>query len=252
MTERLVLLDRSEMGSAITLNRPGRSNSLIPELLNELKAALLTAAEDGRPIVLTANGPAFSTGGDVGAFWQHRDDLAAYAREVVGALNDVILTMLGLPVPIVTPVHGPVTGGSLGLVLASDIVLVAPEASFRPWYGVVGFSPDGGWTALLPDIIGPRRAAEILLTDDTITARQAVDWGLATELVPAGELQVVAARYASLTSAQYSTTVRSAKALLAGDLALVAARLEAELRHFLQQVVTGEAAEGMARFVGAD
>ncbi|NNF11510.1 MAG: enoyl-CoA hydratase/isomerase family protein [Acidimicrobiia bacterium] len=250
--ERLVLLDRSEMGSVITLNRPHRANSLIPELLSQLKTALLTAADDGAPIVLTANGAAFSTGGDIGAFWQHRADLAAYAETVVGQLNDVILTMLGLPVPIVTPVHGPVTGGSFGLILASDIVLVAPEASFRPWYGVIGFSPDGGWTALLPDVIGRQRAAEILLTDDTITAEQSVDWGLATELVPAGDLLVVAARFASLTSAQYFETVRSAKVLLAGYLTVVAARLEAERRQFVHQVVTAAAAEGMARFVGAD
>ncbi len=240
------------MGSVIMLNRPERGNSLVPELLGQLRATLLEAAEQPGPIVLTAAGPTFSTGGDVAGFWEHREALAAYAAEIVGLLNDVIVTMLTLPTPIVTPVHGMVTGGSMGLVLASDLVVVAPEASFRPWYGVVGFSPDGGWTALLPGVIGDRRARAVLLADETITAGQAVEWGLAHEVVARDQLQLVAARYASLLDGQVPGSVSHSKSLLAADLEGVKARLEAEREHFVHQIVTAEAAEGMARFLGVD
>ena len=252
MSSRLVLLERTATGAVITLNRPERSNSLVPDLLTQLRVSLLEASEEGAPIVLTAAGPTFSTGGDLGGFWAHRDSLASYAADIVGQLNDVIVTMLTLPSPIVTPVHGMVTGGSMGLVLASDVVLVSPEATFRPWYGAVGFSPDGGWTALLPELIGRRRARAVVLADETITAEQAVAWGLATELVPADDLQTAATRYASQLAAQQAGTVHHAKELLADDLDAVRARLESEREHFLHQIVTAEAVDGMARFLGVD
>jgi 2-(1,2-epoxy-1,2-dihydrophenyl)acetyl-CoA isomerase len=254
MSDSLVLLRHEGAVSVISLNRAERSNSLVPELLTQLRATFLQVGEREatRAVVLTATGPTFSTGGDVQGFWDHRHALAAYASEIVGLLNEVMLTMLRLPQPIVTPVHGAVTGGSLGLILASDVVLVSPDASFRPWYGVVGFGPDGGWTALLPGIIGPQRAGSILLTNQAITAAEAVQWGMASELVPADELLVAAMRVASAVADQQTGTVRHAKALLAGDLAGVAGRLEAEREHFVHQVVTTEAREGMARFLGVD
>ena len=110
-----------------------------------------------------------------------------YADEIVGLLNETMVTMMRLPQPIVGAVHGPVTGGSLGLVLACDIVLVSPEASFTPWYGPVGFAPDGGWTAILPAMLGQDRVDAILADNRSITAAEAVAWGVAYDMV-SGEM----------------------------------------------------------------
>ncbi|HCR80727.1 MAG TPA: enoyl-CoA hydratase/isomerase family protein, partial [Alcanivorax sp.] len=100
---------------------------------------------------LDAEGRSFSTGGDVGGFYDTpRAERHDYASRVVGTLNAVILDLLSLPLPTVAAVHGMVTGGSVGLVLACDIVVAGPRASFAPWYTRVGYSPDGGWTALMP------------------------------------------------------------------------------------------------------
>ena len=251
MTAPMVLVRHQDATTIISLNRPERSNSLVPELLTGLRSALVdVAASDARAVVLAAEGPVFSTGGDVWGFWEHRDNLEAYASDLVGTLNEVMLAMITLPQPIVTPVQGMVTGGSLGLVLASDVVLMSPGAIIRPWYGTVGFSPDGGWTALLPRIIGPRRAAGVLLSDDTISASDAVAWGLAYEVVPDQELLVAAMRYASVIEGLVPGAVGRAKRLLAGDAAEVATGLEAERMQFVEQVVTDEARSGMARFLG--
>ena len=184
---QLVLSEKVGPVTVLTLNRAGRHNSLVPQLLEEALAALETFGKDPdvRAVVLQANGRSFSTGGDLGRFHTHLDDLASYAGKLVGLLNRVILALVELPMPVVAAVHGIVTGGSLGLVLGCDVVLVAPEASFTPYYSVVGFSPDGGWTAMLPGIIGPQRSAEVLLRNLTISAQQAVNWGLASRLVPA-------------------------------------------------------------------
>ncbi len=172
----LILLERSNSIATLTLNRPERHNSLVPELLRELIDALNEAA-DARALILQANGRSFSTGGDVRAFYEHRAEAEAYAREVVGVLNQTIEALLKFPAPTIAVVNGAVTGGSIGLVLACDLVIVSPQASFTPYYNVVGFSPDGGWTALLPSVIGTARTAEALLTNATITAQQAVEWG---------------------------------------------------------------------------
>ncbi|MCW5773994.1 MAG: enoyl-CoA hydratase/isomerase family protein, partial [Rhodospirillaceae bacterium] len=147
----------------ITLNRPARHNSLIPELLESLERDIAASAGLGA-VVLAANGRSFSTGGDVAAFHTQTEiDRPAYSARIVGALNRVILALFDLPMPVIGRVQGPVTGGSLGLVLACDLVAVTPAAFFQPYYVDVGFSPDGGWTAILPDRIGPARAREVQL-----------------------------------------------------------------------------------------
>jgi 2-(1,2-epoxy-1,2-dihydrophenyl)acetyl-CoA isomerase len=171
---QLVSTDRVGPVATLTLNRAERHNSLVPELLEEILAALarVKATPEMRAVVLQANGRSFSTGGDLRGFYEHMDDLPGYGRRIVGLLNRVILALVELPLPVVAAVHGLVTGGSLGLVPGCDVVLVAPQASFTPYYSVVSFSPDGGWTAMLPSSIGPKRVAEVLLRNQTTSARR--------------------------------------------------------------------------------
>jgi 2-(1,2-epoxy-1,2-dihydrophenyl)acetyl-CoA isomerase len=249
---QLVLTEREGPVAIVTLNRPERHNSLVPAFLGEILAALeeIGVEREVRAVVLQANGRSFSTGGDVAGFDAHRDDLATYARTIVGLLNQVILALVELPQPIVAAVHGIVTGGSLGLVLGSDVVLVAPEASFTPYYCVVGFGPDGGWTAMLPDVIGTRRAAEVLLRNLTITAEQALAWGLANRLVPADRIHDEALGMAQKIAAKKPGSVRHTKRLLSLNRGDVAARLEAERAHFVELIETDEARQGIAAFLG--
>ena len=252
MTGRLVELRTDGPVATITLNRPERHNSLVPELLEQLLGALRAAERelDIRAVVLAANGKSFSTGGDVGEFHARRGQLAAYAGHIVGLLNEVILAMLSNRLPIVAAVHSMVTGGSLGLVLASDVVLVTASASFTPWYTVVGFSPDGGWTAMLPDAIGHTRAASVLLENSTISAHDAVDWGLATRIVPDTALAGEAQQAAAALAAMRPQAIASAKRLVWDDLDRVAAALDDERSAFVTQILTQEAWLGMERFLG--
>ena len=128
-----ILLEKRDLIAIITLNRPDRHNSLVPSLLEELLNALdsISSTPEIAAVVLQANGRSFSTGGDMAGFYDHLDDLVGYADRIVGLLNRVILTMLNLPAPIIAAVHGLVTGGSLGLVLGADVILIGPEATFR-------------------------------------------------------------------------------------------------------------------------
>jgi len=248
---QLILTERVGSITALTLNRAERHNSLVPEFLEEMLAALEAIAGDPDvgSVVLQANGRSFSTGGDVGRFYAHLDDLEAYAGKVVGLLNRAILALVELPVPVVAAVHGMVTGGSMGLVVGCDVVLVAPEASFTPYYSVVGFSPDGGWTALLPALIGPKRVAEILARNLTISAEQAVAWGLANHIIPAKHIRDEALSVAQEIAAKKPGSIRHTKRLLGlahGDLA---ARLEAERTRFIEQIGGEQARQGIVTFL---
>ncbi|MGD8750462.1 MAG: enoyl-CoA hydratase-related protein [Anaerolineales bacterium] len=237
--------------ATLTLNRAQCHNSLVPALLEALleKLELIQALPDVVAVVLQANGRSFSTGGDLCGFAAHLDDVEAYASELVGLLNQAILRIIHLPQPVVGAVHGVVTGGSLGLVLACDVVLLTPKAQFTPYYSVVGFSPDGGWTALLPQIIGFKRAAEVLMRNQTITAEQAVAWGLASRIVPLQELRVAARQAAKDIAAQVPGSVRGAKRLLSVGLGDLEGRLETERSCFVELIAQPETQRGMLAFV---
>ncbi len=251
MTRPMVKVEIDQPLARLTLDRPERHNSLVPDLLEDLIQAVagLESDQTVEAVILSASGKTFSTGGDVGAFYDNRDKLVEYANKVVGLLNESMLTMMNLPKPIIAGVHGMVTGGSMGLVLASDLVVVTPEASFTPWYSVVGFAPDGGWSALLPRHIGQARTADILLSNRTITAQQAVDWGLASRIVDADQLDpTVESMARSLAAAKTSAIKRE----LHGDLERVAVRLDKERSAFVRQVVTEESINGMREFLRRD
>lgn len=250
-SDALVLVEQDGPVARLTLNRPARHNSLVPELVQALLAAL-TACEDDdsiRVLVLSHAGPSFSTGGDVHAFYRQGDQIAAYAAELVGLLNQAIMRLVSLSKPIIATVDGAVTGGALGLVLACDIVLVSSRASFTPYYVDVGFSPDGGWTAMLPGLIGSARARSVQLLNNPISAEQAVAWGMATRLVSSLEIAEEAMAKASVIAGKVAGSVQRTRSLLCADRAQLAEALERERILFLQQIVSTEAQEGMQRFL---
>ncbi len=249
MMAPLVLADLDGPVAILTLNRPDRHNSLVPELLEELLGHVeqLASMPGLRAVLLRAHGRSFSTGGDLQGFADHLDRIQAYAAHLVGLLNRVILALLDLPAPMVAAVQGPVTGGSLGLVLAADIVLVSPEAAFTPYYSAVGFSPDGGWTALLPAVIGKRRAAEVLYCNHTIDARMAVNWGLASRLVPRGTLGEKALQVCRQISRGHPGSQIRTRALLRFD--DLNTRLGSELDQFVAQIGEPDTQERMMSFL---
>lgn len=247
----MVLLETDPPVAVITLNRPERHNSLVPALLEDLLEALaeVHSHPDLQVLVLQAKGRSFSTGGDLHGFAEHLDSLGAYAAQLVGLLNQVILAMLDLPIPIVAAVQGAVTGGSLGLVLGSDLVLASLQASFTPYYSLVGFSPDGGWTALLPAVIGVRRVSAALLTNHTITAQEALDWGLVHRLVPGDQLQAAAQQAASRIAVHQPGSMAATKRLLREGLTDAAERLERERAQFVDIIQTQATRRTMLHFL---
>lgn len=249
----LVRIERSAGVARAVLCRTGMHNALVPELLAELLAALAELKDDAacRAIILAAEGPAFSIGGDMRRFQRERvgGNLHSYGANLVGQLNEAILALIDLPQPVVAAVHGIVTGGSIGLVLAADLVLLAPQVVFKAHYATAGFGPDGGWTALVSRLAGRRRAASALLLNRSIRAEEAVAWGLANEIVGAEALQEEAAKSARKIAAYPPGTMRAAKRLLWGDRAQLAADLAAERTRFVELIAQPAATAGVDAFL---
>jgi len=238
--------------ATVTLNRPERHNSLVPGLLRELGDAIAACEADPgvNILVLRAAGRSFSTGGDLRGFREHAQDIARYAHELVGLLNDTIIRLYDCRVPVLTVVNGQVTGGALGFVLASDIVLVTDRASFTPYYVEAGFSPDGGWTAILPDLVGRTRATTLQLLNQTITAEQALEWGLATAYAESAGLDRAVAELSGQLLAKKTGSVSCTRRLMRP--ADLESRLERERERFVEQIVTGEAMAGIKAWLGDD
>lgn len=252
----LVRVERADGVARVVLCRSGMRNALVPELLDELLAALAQLRDDAecRAVLLAAEGPAFSIGGDMRRFQRERErgsagSLHAYSSLLVGRLNEAILALIDLPQPVVVAVHGIVTGGSIGLVLAADLIYLAPQVVFKAHYATAGFSPDGGWTALVGRVAGVHRAAAALLLNRSVRAEEAVAWGLANAVLAAGALEETAAAAARRMAAYPAGTMRAAKRLLWGDRAQLAADLEAERRQFLELIVQPAAQEGVSAFL---
>ncbi len=247
----LVQLNQEGSILTMTLNRPERHNSLIPLLLEELIEGIekIAGSNQARAVILNARGSSFSTGGDILEFYKNRQDLAAYSKRLVGLLNKAIIGLYELSVPVVAAVQGIVTGGSIGLILAADVILLTQQASFTPYYGVLGFSPDGGWTALLPHFIGVKRTAEVLMCNRTITAGEAVTWGLASRIVTEDQLHDESRRTAVEISNLVPGSINLTKALLRSIPGDVKSRLQEEQMNFVVQIQSDEAMIGIEKFL---
>lgn len=244
MRQALVRVAHAGPVAALTLTRPARSNALVPELLLDLCVALeqIGRRPETRVLILGVEGDSFSIGGDLHdlAAGMSAPALQNYAAEVAGLLNQAVLALLRLPQPVVAAVQGPVVGGSLGLVLASDLVVMADDAVIEVRQAGAGLAPESGRSALLPRLVGARRAAACLLLDFSLGAREALDWGVVNQLVPASEVAAAVRRAAEGIAAAPEAATRAAKRLVGHETALadIETALEAERQRFVAAIAS--------------
>lgn len=235
------------LGMRLTM-QAARANSLEPGLLGDFASALDEAEAQDASVILICGGRNFSSGGDVGAF--HTASLGgeavAYANTVVPRLQAIVARLIAMPRLVVVAARGAMTGGSAGFLFAADLAVLGPDAFVQPYYAKVGFAPDGGWTALLPERIGAGRALEWLQSDRRLTAPELVDAGLATVVSDAPEAT------AEQLAGEGETGTRLATKALVWDearRARINARLEAETAAFLKRIDQPDTARGMSRFI---
>ncbi|GAA1060524.1 enoyl-CoA hydratase/isomerase family protein [Agromyces bracchium] len=193
MPDDVILFDVRDGLAHLTLNRPERLNAVDPAAIDRWQALAHEIAErdDIGAVLFDAAGRAFCAGGDVVAMAQ----LAATASRdgdggpgaLIEALADRIhdghRVLRESTKPIVAAVQGPVAGGGLGFMLVADVIVASERATFASRYSDVGLTPDCGVSTLLPEAVGVRRALELTLTSRTLSATEALEWGMVAEVV---------------------------------------------------------------------
>ena len=146
--------------------------------------------------------------------------------------------------------QGPVTGGSLGFLLASDIVVMSEAAFVQPYYAEVGFAPDGGWTAILPRRIGEARALEIQLLNRRIDAWRAHALGLVSSVAAPDEFAQTVAKTVETLCGKSAGTLTATRALIRSPERReeIARALEAERQLFVERIALPDVIERMHRF----
>jgi len=226
-------------------------NAIDPLWVKELDAAVATLEAEGtaRGLLISADGPAFTVGGDLRHFDTQRDRLADELAEMIGGYHAALGRLAALPMPVVSAVNGAAAGGGLGLVWCSDYVVAADNAKFATGFAALGLSGDGGSSWFLPRLVGLRRARELILHNRALSAAEALDWGLVDRLVPRGELEGEAESAVATLAAGPTVAYGEMRRLLWRSLSVdLEDQLTAEREAIVRCGATADAEEGIRAF----
>jgi len=212
------LLDLHADGVAhVRLNRPDASNGLNVELLKALHDVLMHVHGHGRvrAVLITGEGKHFCAGGDVHTFLSKGEALPDYIRVATSYLQLVAGLLIRLNPPVITAAQGFVAGGGgMGLVCSSDFVIAGESTKFLAGATRVAMVPDAGVSVTLTQLVGLRRATEILMLNPVIDAQDARAMGLVTRVAPDAQLMDEAWTLARQLAAGAPAALANTKRLL--------------------------------------
>jgi 2-(1,2-epoxy-1,2-dihydrophenyl)acetyl-CoA isomerase len=255
MSFQTVQYDLAAGVATVTMNRPEALNALSLQLTSDLNAAFNQAiAEGARAIILTGNGRAFCSGGDLREMKvvaEREGRIEAFLEAPLKSLHDVILLIRETPIPFIAAVNGVTAGAGTNFALACDIVIAAESSTFNEAFVRIGLSPDCGGTFFLPRAVGEKIAAEMFMTGATISSERALQLGMINIVAADSELLSTATEFAKKLAAAPTGSIGRIKRMLnasfANDL-----RSQLALEHDCQ-IDSGRSAdfkEGVTAFFG--
>jgi 2-(1,2-epoxy-1,2-dihydrophenyl)acetyl-CoA isomerase len=199
----------------VCLNRPKSLNAINVEMAIALRDifAQLGKNTEVRAIILRGEGRVFMAGGDLNYFRQASDKAAA-ADALIGPIHEAVSLMASLPQIVIACLHGAVAGAGMSLAMAADLAVAEQGTVFNMAYAKVGNSPDcsGSWS--LPRIVGVRRALEIALLSDDLSAEQAMNLGLINRHVDKGQHEIEAKKLAERIAGNSPVAMANIKKLM--------------------------------------
>lgn len=245
-----LITEKSKGVFTLSLNRP-KANAFDDQMVQELGQALKEARRDEsiRCVVLTGSGRFFSAGQDLRVV-SEIDGPVTFREHLKRTYNPIIRDMRRLEKPIVGAINGPAAGAGLGIALACDIRWASESARFVFGFTGIGLTADSGTSLTLPLLVGLGRAAEMAFTNQTLTAEQALDYGLVTnvlsdEALPGAVFELAA----SLASGPTIAVGLTKRAFNHAHLAALEASMEYEAH--MQEIAgrTADHKEGVAAFL---
>jgi len=233
----------------ITLNRPDVLNALNREVHQAIFAALERAKTDDsvRAVVITGAGRGFCVGQDLQEFAGGAGDVAQNLRD---NYHRNVLAIRALEKPVIAAVNGAAAGAGLSLACACDLRIASDQATFVPAFVNIGLIPDSGGTFFVTRLVGQARAFEWLCSGRRLTAAEAQQWGVVSEVVEADALVGRAAEVARQLAALPTRAIGMTKRLL--DRAVTATlddQLEWEAQLQVAATQTEDFSEGVAAFL---
>jgi len=198
--------------ATVTLNRPERRNALNPRAYAEIEAAFRAVSADGevRVAIVTGADPAFCSGEDVKEMMTGEIRPATESPRTPRP-TPAAMAALECTKPVIAAVNGSAVGWGMELALYADIRLASERAKFAELFVKRGLVADVGGFYRLPALVGPEKAAELLLTGDTIDAHEAQRIGLVSQVLPHSELMVQARALAAKIAANPPLAVQAMK-----------------------------------------
>jgi len=237
---KTVLVEVRDRVATVTLNRAEGANALNLAMGRDLLEAALRCEADPevRAVVVTGAGKHFCFGGDVRGMAEKGEGVGAYLNELTTNLHSAISAFTRMRAPVIAAVNGTAAGGGVGLVCMTDLAIAGSSSKFRLAYTGIGLAPDCSTSFLLPRIVGRRRAMELFLTNRTLSADEALAWGLVNQVVDDAEVllqaQALAAQLASGPTESYGMVKRlmdTADPGLEGQLAREGRAIAAQALH---------------------
>jgi 2-(1,2-epoxy-1,2-dihydrophenyl)acetyl-CoA isomerase len=237
----------------VRLCRPEANNALDHDVAFGLhRAVSALAGRDGvRAVLVDAEGRHFTVGGDLFHLDGAGDDLPAELQRMISLYHGALAQLARLDAPVVCAVQGAAAGGGLGLLWAADVVFAADDLKLASGFAKLGLAGDGGSSWAVPRLAGPRRAWEFLVDGRVLDAREALEWGLVSEVVAAGQLADVAEAYARrLASGPTRAYGHLRRLMRESPQRTWPEHLDAERQVMNDLAHTADAREGIAAFTG--
>lgn len=168
----------------VVLTRPEVANVFDLPMAQAFADAVWQAGSDRavRVVLVSGEGRDFCLGSDVASLVAS-EDRSSYLYDLARVLDEGLQDLAEIEKPVIAAIQGTAAAAGLAIVLAADVVLSSPEATFQTGAAGVGLTPDCGLSWELPRVVGPRRALELALTGRVLSAGEAQDWGLVTTVV---------------------------------------------------------------------
>jgi enoyl-CoA hydratase/carnithine racemase len=248
-----IIYEKREGVARVTINRPSVYNTYTDHTLREMAAAFRDAAGDASIAVLVLTGAgerAFSAGGDVRQHMEEHIVNPQAARDWMGALIEAHTALRELGKPSVARINGMVAGGGNEWNLACDLAIAADHAKFIQVETKVGLLPAAGGAHWLTLVIGERRAREVFLIGEPISANKALLWGLVNDVVPYKQLDDGVDALCRKLLDRFPEATRLAREQLSFWKDLAFAALKGETAEYTIAQFTGrEASEGLRALV---
>lgn len=199
MTNDAMRLDIDGNVATITMTRPEKANTVNAAFAREFRAVAEACRDDGRVravLLCSEPGKIFCAGGDLGLFKEMGDDVAAGLDGLLADFHPAVEIFGTMDAPLISAIDGVAGGAGFSLVLASRFAIASERSKFCMAYTRAGLTPDGGSTYYLPRIVGLRRAEELMVTNRTLSAAEALDWGIINRVVPPEDLMETAQSFA--------------------------------------------------------